>query len=140
MSVVHSVSVFTHVPGLTGCVGPQLFHRHQHRVPVSVREGRPLPKELREPLSLTQVDLQQTNTRVIAVRSHQPPRFTHTQLITTPTSPNCPSPSFSLKISCCRGNSAAEMSFLVRESTVSAGTAYMLLPVTPCSRTISVSA
>lgn len=56
------------------------------------------------------------------------------------TSPNCPSPSFSLKISCCRGNSAAEMSFLVSESTVRAGTAYMLLPVTPCSRTMSVSA
>lgn len=56
------------------------------------------------------------------------------------TSPNWPSPSFSLKISCCRGNSAAEMSFLVRESTVRAGTAYILLPVTPCSRTMSVSA
>lgn len=63
----------------------------------------------------------------------------HPQMIKL-TSPNCPSPSFSLKIRCCRGNSAAEMSFLVRESTVRAGTAYMLLPVTPCSLTMSVSA
>lgn len=56
------------------------------------------------------------------------------------TSPNCPSPSFSLSRSCCLGNSPTEMSFLVSESTVRAGTAYMLLPVTPCRWTISVSA
>lgn len=57
-----------------------------------------------------------------------------------PTSPNCPSPSFSFSRSCCLGNSATEMSFLVKESTVMAGTAYVLLPVTPCRLTISVSA
>ncbi len=47
------------------------------------------------------------------------------------TSPNWPSPSFSLNSSLSRGNSATEMSFRVRESTVRAGTAYMLLPWRP---------
>ena len=50
---------YTQVPGLAGGVGPQLFNGHQHRVAVSVGEGRPLPEKLGEPLSLAQVDLQE---------------------------------------------------------------------------------
>lgn len=52
------------VPGLTRGVRPQLFNRHQHRAAVSVRQGRPLPEELRQPLGLAQMDLQQKKSRV----------------------------------------------------------------------------
>lgn len=56
------------------------------------------------------------------------------------TSPNWPSPSFSLNVSSFRGNSSIGMSFPDSRSIVTAGTAYVFPPVTPCRLTMSASA